>query len=49
VILIDAHPRHDWLVKAVDKRLREELAKLGLFHDYWVTRSWSGPKVAPAR
>ena len=28
VILIDAHRRHDWLVKAVDKRLREELAKL---------------------
>src|SRR5436305_12160367 len=28
VILIDAHPRHDWLVKAVEKRLREELAKL---------------------
>jgi RNA-directed DNA polymerase len=28
VILIDSHPRHDWLVKAVNKRLREELAKL---------------------
>jgi RNA-directed DNA polymerase len=28
VILIDAHPRHDWLVKAVARRLREELAKL---------------------
>src|SRR5450432_3953280 len=28
VILIDAHPRHDWLMRAVDKRLREELAKL---------------------
>jgi RNA-directed DNA polymerase len=28
VVLIDAHPRHDWLVKAVNKRLREELAKL---------------------
>jgi RNA-directed DNA polymerase len=28
VILIDSHPRHDWLMKAVDKRLREELAKL---------------------
>src|SRR5262249_32793436 len=28
VILIDAHPRHDWLVKAVSRRLREELAKL---------------------
>ena len=28
VILIDSHPRHDWLVKAVDRRLREELGKL---------------------
>ena len=28
VILIDAHPRHDWLLGAVEKCLREELAKL---------------------
>jgi RNA-directed DNA polymerase len=28
VILIDAHLRHDWLMGAVEKRLREELAKL---------------------
>ena len=28
VILIDAHPRHDWLMAAVEKRLREELAGL---------------------
>jgi len=28
VILIDYHPRHDWLLKAVDRRLRQELAKL---------------------
>jgi RNA-directed DNA polymerase len=28
VILVDAHPRHDWLLKAANKRLREELAKL---------------------
>jgi RNA-directed DNA polymerase len=28
VILIDAHPRHDWLLGAVEKRLREELAEL---------------------
>jgi RNA-directed DNA polymerase len=28
VILIDAHPRHDWLMGAVEKQLREELAKL---------------------
>ena len=26
VILIDAYPRHDWLMGAVEKRLREELA-----------------------
>jgi RNA-directed DNA polymerase len=30
VILIDAHPRNDWLVRAVERRLREELAKLGV-------------------
>src|SRR5580765_4821379 len=28
VILIDAEPRNDWLVRAVERRLREELAKL---------------------
>jgi hypothetical protein len=28
VILIDAHPRHDWLLPAVEIRLREELAAL---------------------
>jgi RNA-directed DNA polymerase len=28
VILIDAHRRHNWLVEAVERRLREELAKL---------------------
>src|SRR6516164_4106523 len=28
VILVDAYRRHDWLLKAADKRLREELAKL---------------------
>src|SRR3979490_693558 len=28
VILIDAYPRHDWLMRAVEKRLREELAEL---------------------
>src|SRR5881296_263082 len=28
VILIDAYPRNDWLMVAVEKRLREELAKL---------------------
>jgi RNA-directed DNA polymerase len=28
VILVDAYPQHDWLFKAVDRRLREELATL---------------------
>src|SRR6516165_6603457 len=28
VILIDSHPRCDWLAKAVERRLLEELAKL---------------------
>jgi len=28
VILIDAHPQHDWLMAAVEKRLREEFAEL---------------------
>ncbi len=28
VILVDSHPRHQWLLKAVERRLREELAKL---------------------
>jgi len=28
VVLIDSHPRHDWLIGAVEQRLREELAKL---------------------
>ena len=28
VILIDAHPRNEWVVRRVEKRLREELAKL---------------------
>ena len=28
VVLIDAHSRHDWLMRAVEKRLREEFAKL---------------------
>ena len=30
VVLIDSHSRHDWLVRAVERRLREELAKLGV-------------------
>ncbi len=28
VVLVDAHPRHTWLRQAVEKRLREEFAKL---------------------
>jgi RNA-directed DNA polymerase len=30
VILVDAYRRHDWLLKAVDRRVREELVKLGI-------------------
>ncbi len=30
VILVDRHRRYDWLLKAVNRRLREELAKLDL-------------------
>jgi len=30
VILIDSHPSKEWLLAAVDKRLRQELAKLGV-------------------
>src|SRR3954471_16355657 len=30
VILVDAYPQHDWLLKAVEVRLREELAQLGV-------------------
>ena len=28
VVLVDAHPRHAWLKRAVPMRLRQELAKL---------------------
>src|SRR5689334_10372991 len=28
VIVVDAYPQHDWLLKAIDIRLREELATL---------------------
>jgi len=28
VVLVDAHPRHDWLRRAIARRLREEFAKL---------------------
>jgi RNA-directed DNA polymerase len=28
VILVDLHPRHDWLLRGVERRLREELSKL---------------------
>ena len=28
VVLIDSHPRHEWLFRVVEKRLREEMAKL---------------------
>ena len=43
VILVDAYAQHDWLLKAVNQRLREELAKLHVdinedksrFVDHW--------------
>jgi len=28
VVLLDSHPRQDWLIRAVEKRVREELGKL---------------------
>ena len=28
MVLIDAYKRHDWMMGAVNKRLREEVAKL---------------------
>ena len=28
MILVNAHPQHDWLMGAVERRLREELARL---------------------
>ncbi len=30
VVLVDCHPRHEWLRRAVERRIREELAKLRL-------------------
>jgi RNA-directed DNA polymerase len=52
VILVDAFPQHDWLVKAVEKRLREELAKLGVelyfprLHSCYAARPSSRSAVA---
>jgi len=37
VILVDTHQRHDWLLNAVNRRVREELAKLGI----WVNEAKS--------
>ncbi len=30
VVLVDAHQRHDWLPRAINRRIREEIAKLGI-------------------
>jgi hypothetical protein len=55
VVLIDAHQRHDWLIGAVEKRLREEFAKLqcgacGRGEDVFPgTRDASGSRPAPLR
>jgi RNA-directed DNA polymerase len=38
VILINAHPQNDWLLKAVDQRLREEFAKLPNYKSRSMTR-----------
>ena len=39
VILVDHHPQQDWLLKAVEKRLREELAKLDVVVNEEKTRN----------
>ena len=60
VILIDAYPQHDWLVGAVAKRLREELAGLHVVLNeakagLWTWRrgmlsdSWALTSAEPAR
>ena len=41
VILLDAHPRHDWLVAAVTKRLREEVGKLRVEINEERAESWT--------
>jgi len=40
VVLVDAHPRQAWLRKAVEKRLREELAKLQVEVNEEKSRRW---------
>jgi RNA-directed DNA polymerase len=30
VILVDGHQRHDWLLRAINRRVREEITKLGI-------------------
>ena len=41
VILIDAYPRHDWMMGAVEKRLREELADLQVEINEEKVKSWT--------
>ena len=43
VILMDSHPRHGWLVKAVEKRLRQELAKLNVTINTTVSQKSTSP------
>ena len=46
VILIDAHQRHDWLMAAVEKRLREELAELQVeINEEKKSRSWTSAEA----
>ena len=47
VILVDSHPRHDWLEKAVTKRLREELGKLRVQINEEKSRTVAAPPVSP--
>ena len=45
MILIDAHQRHDWLMAAVEKRLREELAELRVEINEEESRSWTSAEA----
>ena len=44
VVLVDAHPRQRWLRQAVEKRLREELAKLQVEVNEEKSRRWTCSK-----
>jgi RNA-directed DNA polymerase len=48
VILVDAYPRHDWLLQAADKRMREELAGSLTWPKGKASDSWALSSVASA-